>query len=82
LIFEFGWRLAWLTLGHGGTILQPQWGGGLLGASEPLADSFLGDAEGGGGGAERGATDAVVLNQFSSHERGQCGISVHIVPGV
>jgi len=50
-----------------------------LGANEPFADGFIGDAESGGGGAHRGATGEVVVNQFGSHERGQCGISVHSV---
>ena len=51
-----------------------------MGAHEPLADGFIGDAEGGGRGAERGATSEVVLNQFGSHEGSERGISVHSDP--
>ena len=53
-----------------------------MGALEPLADGFFADAEGGRGGAQRAAGGAVremIVNQFGSHERGKCGISVHSV---
>ena len=39
--FEFGRRLAWLTLRDGGTILQPLRRAGELGTFEPFADSFF-----------------------------------------
>ncbi len=82
LRFELGRGLARLAQRRGGTILQTLRGSEVLGAFEPFADGFLGDAEGGGGGAQRGAVSAVVLNQFGSPERGECGISVHVVHGV
>ena len=75
--FEVGRGLARLASRDGGTVLQPLRGAGELGTNEPLADGFLGDAEGGGGGAERSAPSEVMENQFGSHERGECGISVH-----
>ena len=59
--------------------MKPLRRAGLLGALEPLADGFFGDAESGCSGAERGAASAVMENQFSSHERCECGISVHVV---
>jgi hypothetical protein len=79
LIFEVGRSFAWLAQRHRGTILQTLRGAGELGAFEPLADGFIGDAESGGGGAQRRATGKVVMNQFGSHERSECGISVHSV---
>jgi len=79
LIFELGRRLARLAQGNGGTILQPQRSAGELGTFEPLADGFFGDAESGGRGAERVASGEVMMNQFGSHERSECGISVHSV---
>ena len=60
-------------------IVQTLRGTGLLRAHEPLADGFFTDAESGGSGAERGAAGVVMENQFSSHERSECGISVHVV---
>jgi hypothetical protein len=80
--FELGRRLAWLTQGHRGTILQTQRRAGELGTFEPLAEGFFGDGESVGGGAEGVATGEVVANQFGSHERSECGISVHVVRGV
>ena len=79
LSFELGWSFAWLAQRPRGTIIQTLGGTGLLGALEPLADGFLGDTEGGGGRPQRGPTSAVILNQFGSRERGECGISVHVV---
>jgi len=80
LVFELGRRLARLTSRDGGAVLQTLRGARELGALEPLADGFIGDGEGGGGGAQRGATSEVVVNHFGSHERGECGISVHSDP--
>jgi len=82
LVFELWRGLAWLTPRDGGEVLQTLMGAGLLGTFEPLADGFIGDGERGGGGAQRGAAGVVVMNQFGSHERGECGISVHVVRGV
>ena len=77
--FELGRRLAGLASRDGGEVLQTLMGAGLLGTFEPLADGFIGDGERGGGGAQRGAAGVVVMNQFGSHERGECGISVHSI---
>ena len=79
LVFEFLGSFARLAKGHRGAVLQALRESGLLSALEPFADGFIGDAEGLGGSAERGAAGEMVLNQFSSHERGECGISVHSV---
>ncbi len=64
---------------NGGAIFQTLRRAGELGTFEPLADGFFTDAESGGGGAQGGATSEVMVNQFGSHERGECGISVHSV---
>ena len=80
MIFELGRGLARLAPRDGGTIIQPLRAAGLSGTFEPLADGFFGDAESGGGGPERSASGAVLVNQFGSHERGECGISVHSDP--
>jgi len=80
LSFELGWSFAWLAQRPRGTIIQTLGGTGLLGALEPLADGFFTDAESCGSGAERGAASTMMLNQFSSHERSEYGISVHVVP--
>lgn len=78
--FELRWRLAGLAQRHARTIFEALRRVGLLGALEPLADGFFGDAESVGGGAERATVGAMVMNQFSSHEWGECGISVHSDP--
>jgi hypothetical protein len=79
LVFEMGRSLAGLASRDGGAIFQTLRRAGELGTFEPLADGFFGDAESGGCGAQRVATGEVVANQFGSHERGECGISVHSV---
>ena len=77
--FEVWRRLARLTPRDGGTILQALRSAGELGTFEPLADGFIGDAESRGCGTQRGAAGVMVMNQFGSHERSECGISVHSV---
>ena len=79
LIFQMGRSFARLPERLGGMIFQARWEVGGGSASEPLADGFLGDGEGGGGGAQRVTCGLVELHQFSSHERGEFGISVHVV---
>ena len=81
LIFQGGGGLPRLPLGHRGMILQAGWEVGGFSAREPLADGFIGDGEGGGCGAQRVACGLVELNQFSSHQWGEFGISVHVVHG-
>ena len=79
MVFELWRGLARLTPRDGREVLQTLRGAGELGTFEPLADGFFGDSERGGGGAEGGATSEVMADQFGSHERGECGISVHSV---
>ncbi len=55
LSFERGGSFARLLVRPGGMIGQARWEVGGVGAREPLADGFVTNAEGGGGGAERGA---------------------------
>jgi len=50
--FERGGSFAWLLMWSGGTIRQARWEVGGVGALEPLADGFFGDAEGFGSGAQ------------------------------
>ena len=77
--FELWRSFAWLVARNGGVIVEARWEACGLGAFEPFADGFFGDAEGGGGSAERGAVSEMMLDQFSSHERSERGISVHSV---
>jgi hypothetical protein len=78
LVFESWWGFARLAQWDGGTIVERQSGAGELGAFEPLANSFFTDGEGGGWSAQRAALREMLLDHFSSHERGECGISVHV----
>jgi hypothetical protein len=82
LSFKSGWSLARLAPWHRGAIVEALGEAGMLSAPEPLADSFLADAERGGGGAQRAVEGDMKEDHFSSHERGQCGISVHVDRGV
>jgi hypothetical protein len=61
------------------TVLESLRKASILGALEPFADGFIGDAEGSGTSAQRAAMSQVVLDQFGSHERRESGISVHVV---
>jgi hypothetical protein len=78
LSFEVWGSLAWLVPRDRGAIVKAPRKARSLGAFEPLADGFIGDGESGGGGAEGGAASEVMVNQIGSHERGECGISVHV----
>ena len=75
--FELGWGFARLMQRNGGMILEAL--GEALGLSplEPFADGFFGDGESGSGGAQGAGAGRVMLNHFNSHERSECGISVH-----
>ena len=79
MIFELGRRLAWLAPRDAGEVLQTLRGAAELGTIEPFAYGFFADAKRGGGGTQRRAIGEVMMNHFSSHERGECGISVHSV---
>jgi hypothetical protein len=78
LCFEVGRGFARLDQGYRGVIFQARREALGLGALEPFADGFLGDGKGLGGGPERRAFREVMVDQFSSHERGESGISVHV----
>src|SRR5215471_4415611 len=77
--FEVRRGFARLVSRHRGAILQTLRRAGLASAPEPFADGFFGDGESGGGSAERVAAGEMGANHFNSHERGECGISVHSV---
>ena len=79
MVFEMGRGLAGLAKRYGREFIEARREAGGLGTFEPLADGFIGDAESGGGGAQGVAASVVVVNQFGSHERGECSISVHVV---
>jgi len=68
-----------LATGDGRPIIETPREVRLLGAFEPLADGFIGDGEGGGASAEGAATGEMMSDHFGSHERSECGISVHSV---
>ena len=78
MIFEMGRGLARLANGDGRAILEARREARLLSALEPFADGFFGDGEGGSGGPERRSFREMMVDQFSSHERGESGISVHV----
>jgi hypothetical protein len=77
--FELGGGFAWLAKRSGGAILEALGEASDLSALEPFADGFIGDTEGAGGSAERATMSEMMLDQFGSHERSECGISVHSV---
>lgn len=80
--FELGGSFAGLAKRDRRMIFQARREAGLLGALEPFADGFIADAESGSGGTERAANREMMVDQFSSHEGGESGISVHSVRGV
>lgn len=80
--FELGAGLARLAPWDRGAIVEALGEAGVLSALEPLADGLFADAESGGGGAQGAAEGGMMEDHFSSHERGQSGISVHVVRGV
>ena len=75
-----GWsRLAGLMMRDAGTICEAGRKAGFLSALQPSADRLLADAKSGGGGALRQVLRGESCDHFSPHERGECGISVHVV---
>jgi len=77
--FEIGAGLARLAKGSRGTIREALREAGCLGASKPAANGLFTDAESGGGGAQ-GETELVMPEgHLGSRQRGQFGISVHVV---
>jgi hypothetical protein len=77
--FKFGRRLARLAPGSGGMILETLGEAGLTSASEPAADGLFRDAKSGGGSAQRAAELGMLKRHLRSPQRGQSGISVHVV---
>ena len=77
--FKSGAGLARLAERDRGAVGETHWEAELPGASEPAADGLFADAEGGGGGAERGTRGGELCDHFCSRERGEGGISVHVV---
>ena len=53
----------------------------LFGASEPATNGLFADAESGGGITQRAAQFGVKKSHLGSRQRGQSGISVHVVRG-
>ena len=51
----------------------------VAGATELATDGPFADAEGGGRGAEGAAVGGVIDDHFGSRQRGESGISVHLV---
>ena len=80
--FEFRRGPARLAERDAGTVIKALWEARLLRAPEPSADSLFADLEGSGGGAKREALGGEVGDHFCSHERGEGGISVHVVRAV
>jgi hypothetical protein len=78
LIFQERRSLTRLAKGNGGAIVEALREVGLAGAFEPFADGLFRDRESGGGSTERAARGEMLVDQFSSHERGESGISVHV----
>ena len=76
---ELATGLAGLAARHRGVIFEALWEAGCFGASQPAADGSFTDAEGDGGVAQREAELAVSQRHLGSRERGEFGISVHVV---
>jgi len=62
LFFDLGRGLAWLAQRSGGLIVETLREAGGLGAFEPFANGFFGNAESGRGGAQRGAVGEMMLD--------------------
>jgi hypothetical protein len=77
--FESGSRLAGLMMRDGGMIGEAGRKACFLSALQPSADGLLADGESGGCGAARQVLRGESSDHFSSHERGESGISVHVV---
>ena len=77
--FELRGGLAGLVPRDGGMVREPRWEVLGLGASEPSADGLFADAVSDRGGAQ-GETELMVGERhLGSRQRGERGISVHVV---
>ena len=79
LVFQLRAGLAGLAKGSRGTIGEALRETGRLGASEPAADGLFADAVSDRGGAQGEAELMVGEGHLGSRQRGERGISVHIV---
>lgn len=79
LVFEVMAGLAGLAPRNGGVVFEALREVLGLGACKPSADGFLADAVAGGGGAEGEVVGGEVAGHLSSCQRGESGISVHVV---
>ena len=77
--FEPGRGLAGLMMRDRRTVDQASGKAAFFGASQPAADGLFADAESGGGSAQRAAELGMLKRHLRSPQRGQSGISVHIV---
>jgi hypothetical protein len=77
--FESVRSFAGLALGSRRVIVKAGRKAGHFGASQPAPDGSFADAEGDGRVAQREAELAVSQRHLSSRERGEFGISVHVV---
>ena len=77
--FERGRGLAWLTMRNRRAIGQARREASGLGASEPAAHGLLAHVISGGDGALREVLRGELRDHSGSHQRGERGISVHVV---
>ena len=79
LSFEIRGSLARRTKRSRRAVVETLGEAGEFGAGKPAADGFFADAQGGGGVAQRAAGKRVTESHLGSRQRGQSGISVHVV---
>ena len=77
--FEIGGSFTGLMKRSGREVVETLWEAGEFGAGEPSADGLFADAEGRGGVAKGAAGLGVAQSHLCSRERGEGGISVHVV---
>lgn len=80
--FELRTGPARLVMRHAGAIGQAGRKPAFLGAGQPSSDSLLAHTKGRRGGAPRQVLRSKNKSHFGSHQRSECGISVHVVRGV
>jgi hypothetical protein len=77
--FEFGTGLARLAMRDRGAVFQATGEAGRNGSSQPASDGFFSDRVGGGDGSPGRAEGEQFRGHLGSHQRGESGISVHVV---
>ena len=77
--FEIGTGLARLEQRSRRAVVEAQGKALLFGASEPAADGLFANAESGCGGPQGEAEFVVPESHLGSRQRGEFGISVHVV---